>query len=84
MQKSPEKAYWFRARRRGRGWGLPCSVPGWAFFLASFAVLIFLIVPLLPQHPFEFILALALWGAIYVLACYAKGEPMPARSGDGR
>jgi hypothetical protein len=84
MQKGSEKKYWFRARRRGRGWGLPSSMPGWLFFLAWFAVLIFLIAPLLPQHPFEFILALALWGTIYVLVCYAKGEPMPARAGDER
>jgi len=59
-------------------------VPGWVFFFTSFAVLILLIVPLLPQHPFEFIPALALWGAIYVLVCYAKGEPMPPRPGDER
>jgi hypothetical protein len=29
-----EKHYWFRAKRYGLGWGLPCSWQGWAFFLA--------------------------------------------------
>jgi hypothetical protein len=77
MPTNANKLYWFRARRRGRGWGLPSSAPGWLFFLAWFAVLAFFVIRLLPEHPLEFILAFAFWSLLYVLVCYSKGEPMP-------
>jgi hypothetical protein len=82
VQKNTDKAYWFRARRSGRGWGLPSSAPGWLFFLGWFAVLILFIVRLLPQQPFEFIITPALWSSIYILVCYTMGEPMPPRPGN--
>jgi len=79
MPTGDDKHYWFRARRHGRGWGLPSSTPGWLFFLVWFAVLFLFVVRLLPEHPLGFILALALWSSLYVRVCYSKGEPMPPR-----
>jgi len=82
-QKNASKAYWFRARRRGRGWGLPGSTPGWIFFLTWMALLCFSVSRLMPQHPVGFIFLFALWSSIYVLVCYTKGEPLPpGRSND--
>jgi hypothetical protein len=79
MPTGVDRVYWFRARRRGRGWGLPSSAAGWLFFLVWFAVLFSFVVRLLPGRPFGFILALALWSSLYVRVCYSKGEPMPPR-----
>ena len=79
MTKQTEKTYWFRARRRGKGWGLPSSAPGWIFFLAWFAVLALFIRFFMPDRPLVFALMLALWGLVYIIVCYTKGEPMPPR-----
>jgi hypothetical protein len=83
MNRQTGQRYWFRARRRGRGWGLPSSTPGWIFFLAWFAVLLLIVRYVMPRHPFRFTLALALWGLVYVLMCFAKGEPMLPRQDHG-
>lgn len=79
MQQPSRPPYWFRARRSGRGWGLPSSLPGWIFFLGWLVVLLLIVRSLKSAHPFEFALALGLWGLVYVAVCLAKGEPMPAR-----
>lgn len=69
--------YWFRAKRYGLGWGLPCSWQGWVFFLTWVAVLGIGAVELIPARPFVFTLFLAGMTVILVLACYIKGEPLP-------
>lgn len=75
--------YWFRARRTGRGWGLPCSWQGWAFFIPWFAVLMISAIMLMPGRPVRFTLVLAFMTLILVLVCYLKGEPLSAgTSGD--
>lgn len=83
MSQQTGQRYWFRARRRGKGWGLPSSAAGWTFFLAWFAVLALISRHFLPGRPLAFVLLLGLWGLIYVIVCYAKGEPWPPRE-DGR
>ena len=77
--RSPKPSnYWFRARRLGRGWGLPCSWQGWAFFIPWLALLAISGVKLLPDQPFAFTMALAFMTLILVLVCYWKGEPLSA------
>jgi hypothetical protein len=66
---------WFRAKRYGWGWGLPCSWQGWVFFLIWLAVLVVTAVKLMPGRPLVFTLALAGMTLILVLACHIKGEP---------
>jgi hypothetical protein len=71
--------YWFRQRRVGRGWGLPCSAPGWVFFIAWLAALTVCALTLMPQRPLAFTGAISLLALILVGVCYAKGEPMSNR-----
>jgi hypothetical protein len=74
---SAKDNYWFRAKRYGLGWGLPCSWQGWVFFLIWVAVLGIGAVELIPARPFVFTLFLAGMTVILVFACYIKGEPLP-------
>jgi hypothetical protein len=73
---STEKRYWFRAKRYGLGWGLPCSWQGWAFFLAWLAALTAVAINLMPRRPFLFALVLGAMTLIFVVVCYIKGEPL--------
>jgi hypothetical protein len=73
---SKESRYWFRAKRSGLGWGLPCSWQGWTFFLIWLAVLVIAAIELMPGRPLIFTLALAGMTLILVIACYVKGEPL--------
>jgi hypothetical protein len=71
-----ESRYWFRAKRFGLGWGLPCSWQGWTFFLIWLCVLVVCAVKLMPSRPLMFALALAIMTLVLVAACYIKGEPL--------
>jgi len=72
--------YWFRAKRNGLGWGLPCSREGWTFFLLWFGVLAIAAVELMPKRPFIFTLVLGGMTLILVAVCYVKGEPLSGES----
>jgi len=74
-----ERHYWFRAKRSGLGWGLPCSWPGWTFFLLWLVVLAIVAIELMPRRPFLFALALAGMTLLLVATCYIKGEPLSKR-----
>ena len=76
-----ENHYWFRAKRSGLGWGLPCSRPGWAFFLVWLAVLTFAGASLMPRRPVIFAAVLALMTLILVVVCHIKGEPLSGGPG---
>jgi hypothetical protein len=73
---STENPYWFRAKRSGLGWGLPCSWQGWVFFTAWLTGLLVAAVVLMPRRPFTFTLVLAAMTLILVVICYFKGEPL--------
>jgi hypothetical protein len=75
-----EGRYWFRAKRFGLGWGLPCSWQGWTFFLIWLFLLVMCAVKLMPGRPLMFTLALAIMALVFVAACYIKGEPLSDRS----
>lgn len=77
---STEKHYWFRAKRFGSGWGLPCSWQGWTFFVIWLALLAIAAVELMPARPLMFTFALAGMALILVAACYIKGEPLSGGS----
>lgn len=76
---SNDNYYWFRAKRSGLGWGLPCSWQGWVFLLIWFAVLVTAAVALMPKRPLIFTFVLAFMTLILVAACYIKGEPLLRR-----
>ena len=73
---SAETRYWFRAKRYGWGWGLPCSWQGWMFFLIWLGALLAAAVGLMPGRPFLFTLVLAAMTVLFVAICYLKGEPL--------
>jgi hypothetical protein len=75
-----EKQYWFRAKRYGLGWGLPCSWQGWTFFLAWLAAMLVAATALMPRHPFAFTIVLTAMTLILVVVCYIKGEPLSGGS----
>jgi hypothetical protein len=68
--------YWFRAKRSGLGWGLPCSWQGWTFFLIWLLALVIATAKLMPERPFAFAMVLAAMTVILVAVCYIKGEPL--------
>ena len=74
-----DTVYWFKAKRHGRGWGLPCSWQGWAFFIPWCALSIITTRELVVPGHAVYVLALALEAAVLVLVCYLKGEPLPPR-----
>jgi hypothetical protein len=80
---STDKQYWFRAKRYGWGWGLPCSWQGWIFFIIWFVILMVAVQRLMPEQPVEFTAALALMALILALVCHFKGEP-PTRGGSAK
>ncbi|HEY2531927.1 MAG TPA: hypothetical protein VGJ20_29035 [Xanthobacteraceae bacterium] len=71
-----ENRYWFRAKRFGLGWGLPCSWQGWTFFIVWLGVLVIAAAKLVPTRPFVFTVVLAGMALILVVACLIKGEPV--------
>jgi hypothetical protein len=73
---STERRYWFRAKRYGWGWGLPCSWQGWVFFLVWLAALLAAAVRLMRGRPFLFTMVLAAMTVLFVAICYIKGEPL--------
>jgi uncharacterized membrane protein YhaH (DUF805 family) len=69
-----EKKYWFRAKRYGYGWGLPCSWQGWVVFgvwLALMGAGAFL----MPEHPLVFGAHVLILVAALIVICIFKGEP---------
>jgi len=78
MQTEKEK-YWFRAKKVGWGWGLPCAWQGWMVLIA-FLVLINGSIPfLLPEHMAAWIAGIVILCIVLVAICFAKGEK-PGRS----
>jgi hypothetical protein len=73
---STERRYWFRAKRSGLGWGLPCSWQGWTFFLVWLAAILVAARSLMPGRPFFFAIVLAVMTLVFVVVCYIKGEPL--------
>jgi len=76
--------YWFRARRVGWGWGLPCCWQGWAYFVPWLQVLFGAAATLIPRRPLAFVAILAAMSALHVFVCFTKGEPPPYPRGPGR
>ncbi len=81
-----ERIYWFRAKRYGWGWGLPCNRQGWVFFI-SWLVLNLGVTALLvySNRPQSDMMLLIYWQVlmlvIMILVCVWKGEPARWRWG---
>jgi hypothetical protein len=79
---SNDQRYWFRAKRYGWGWGVPCAWQGWVVLLLWLAVLTVGTRFLLPHRPLAYLgFTLVTVGALLVVS-YKKGEPPAWRWGD--
>ena len=77
---SSEPKYWFRAKRYGWGWGLPCAWQGWVVFAIFFGLLgvgAFVLRPVTELIAYAVVLSGLLIGV-----CWVKGEPPHWRWGD--
>jgi uncharacterized membrane protein YhaH (DUF805 family) len=78
---STDQRYWFRAKRYGWGWGLPCSWQGWVVllvWLAAFLAGVRFLPRWLPAH-LAFMVVMVV---LLLMVCYCKGEPPAWRWGD--
>jgi len=68
--------YWFRAKRYGWGWGLPCAWQGWSVLVLYFALVLGGI-PFLQSMRGSFAYAgfVVVLTAMLVAICWLKGEP---------
>jgi len=74
MQTAPR--YWFRAKRYGWGWGLPCTWEGWLVFAAFFALLIAGVHLFPPARSSSRFLLYEIGLTVGLVAvCWLKGEP---------
>ncbi len=76
--------YWFPAKRYGWGWGPPTVWQGWVALLASFLIMGWAVLRMLPLHPVRFLLTTLITVAVLILVCLLKGEPPSWRWGDDR
>ena len=68
--------YWFPAKRRGWGWGLPDTWQGWSVLALFFLFLTGGALWLLPAYGSQaFIIFALLLSGVFVGICWAKGEP---------
>ncbi|VXB34892.1 conserved hypothetical protein [Luteimonas sp. 9C] len=73
---SRDDAYWFPAKTRGYGWGLPRRWPGWvvlAVYLAAIALSAWRCPP--SVQPVAFGVCLLVATVLLVAVCALKGEP---------
>jgi hypothetical protein len=79
---SNDQRYWFRAKRYGWGWGLPCAWQGWVVFSLWFAGFVIGTRFLLPRYlPAHLAFTVVMVGVL-LLVCYKKEEPPAWRWGD--
>jgi hypothetical protein len=79
---SDPKVHWFRAKRYGWGWSLPCSPAGWVFLCAWLVALFGGGAWMRHFNGMVPKLFLAFMAALLLLVCYTKGEPPSWRWGD--
>jgi hypothetical protein len=77
---SADRRVWFRAKRYGIGWGLPCAWQGWVV-LGVWFLLMLAGTPLLPEHPLWFALHTVVLAALLIFVCWLKGEKVRWRWG---
>ncbi len=87
-QKDTPKVYWFKAKKYGYGWSMPCSWQGWVFMIAWLLALLLMwtclpLTNLQQVHTLLCFLGIT-WGMcmLLLIVCYFKGEPAGWRWGE--
>ena len=66
---------WFRAKRYGWGWGLPCAWQGWVVYAAYLLLIAAGIAWFpMPERTVSFVSYALLVSAALVATCWVKGE----------
>ena len=80
---SEDKAYWFRAKRYGWGWGPPVTWQGWMVLVTWFLILALGLFVIESRRGSlgRMLLYISLMSSVLVLVCYWKGEPPKWRWG---
>jgi len=76
------KQIWFRAKRYGWGWGLPCAWQGWVVLAVWLGLLCGAGLLILPAHMELWIASLAILTAALLTICFIKGEKPGWRWGE--
>ena len=80
---SAHREYWFPAKRRGWGWGLPTVWQGWLVLAVFAAALLAGAVKLLPRYGAStFVGYSMLLCLVLVVVCWFTGEPPGSGSRD--
>jgi hypothetical protein len=76
MVSDVQPKYWFRAKRYGWGWGLPCAWQGWAV-LVTYVVLVTGGIPFVhaANGDFAYTAYVLVLTAVLVFICWRTGEP---------
>lgn len=84
MSSSSAPKYWFRAKRYGWGWGLPCAWQGWAVLL-TYLLLVFGAIPLIQvsRGSVAYIAFVGVLTLVLIAICWIKGPPPRWRWGEG-
>ena len=69
-----EKQVWFRAKRYGWGWGLPCAWQGWVVFVVWLGLLCGAAFLTLLGHIELWIASIVILVVTLVTICFIKGE----------
>lgn len=70
-----KERYWFRAKEKGIGWGLPIAWQGWAVLGLFIAGVIAARSWLLPAHLGLYLFVVGALAVALIFVCFAKGEP---------
>jgi hypothetical protein len=81
---SDPKAYWFRAKRYGWGWGLPLTWQGWVVMVVWVGMVIPGSIWLSRTNIPLFAVFMATMVIVLAAICYLKGEPPRWRWGGER
>ncbi|MEX1182049.1 MAG: hypothetical protein WEF86_02360 [Gemmatimonadota bacterium] len=80
---SPQKKYWFPAKRYGWGWGFPSAWQGWLVFAAFIALLVGASLLFPPDEQLgRYLGCVFVLAALLVAVAWAKGEPPRWRWGN--
>ena len=81
----PAPRHWFRAKRYGYGWGLPCAWEGWVVFVGYLALQVLGVVWLIAdveRRLAPYLVGVFPGSLLLVWICFKKGEPSRWRWGD--
>ncbi len=76
MSNHEKKRYWFAAKKRGWGWGLPLVWQGWVVLLGYIGLMVFNAYLFPPEkNPLVFAISTVVLTITLLVICWFTGEP---------